>query len=296
MFLANHCQLIYRAVIIFEFLRGSDVTKQIAIGVVTYKLHANLTLRLQSAINLKFSIYIFDNSPEDALIRDFCKEYDDNDVRYITCGKNVGLGFGISSVCAQAYYDSFSALIFFDQDTVFDHSTLAFIEEFYNQNSSLASSYSAVWFNSKRFADAGDGNQFMFKDVLMAINSGSLFFLENLEKLNWMNEKYFVDCVDYEFCLNSSNNNYKIGECSNTPGFDHDTEQADVKYFIFGKERKLRKYSGKRVLDTVRASTKLMFTSIYTRNNAFTVAIIRSLAGYLFWQFISRILRVSKSN
>jgi rhamnosyltransferase len=208
----------------------------------------------------------------------------------------VGLGFGISSVCAQAYYDSFPALIFFDQDTVFDYNTLDFVEEFYNKNVNLTSDYSAFWFNSKKYADSDVVNNFMFKDVLMAINSGSLFILENLKKINWMNESYFVDCVDYEFCLNSSNNNLKIGECSNTPGFDHDTEQADVKCVVFGKERKLRKYSTARVLDTILVSTKLMFTSIHARNNAFTVAIIRSLAGYVFWQFMSRIIRVPKSN
>ena len=129
----------------------------------------------------------------------------------------------------------------------------------------------------------------------MSINSGSLFFLENLKKIGWMNENYFVDCVDYEFCLNSSNNRLKIGECSNTPGFDHDSEQEDVKYCIFGKDRKLRQYSTKRVLDAVGASLKLFLKSLITGNNAFTIAITRSLAGYVFWQLMSRILRVSKT-
>ncbi len=272
------------------------MNRKIALGVVTYKPDDSLTIRLQSAIDSGFSVYVFDNSPDDELIRKFCQRIKIGEVRYITCGKNVGLGFGISSVCAQAFYDSFPALVFFDQDTIFDHIALDFIEDFYNKNSNVASEYSAFWFNSKNYIDSNVENSFMFKDVLMAINSGSLFILENLKKIGWMNEKYFVDCVDYEFCLNSSNNNFKIGECSNTPGFDHDTEQADVKCIVFGKERKLRRYSIRRILDTINASTKLMFTSIYTGNSAFTVAIIRSLAGYIFWQFMSRILRVSKSN
>jgi rhamnosyltransferase len=264
-----------------------------SLGVVTYHSSKNLIARLSMALAAGFSLYIFDNSPDDEDVRMFCN--DKQGCHYFTCGKNVGLGFGISSVCAQAYYESWPALLFFDQDTVFNLSTLAFIEEFYSENSEMASRYSAVWFNSKRYADPDDGNHFVFKDVLMVINSGSLFFLENLKKINWMNESYFVDCVDYEFCLKSSNNNYKIGECSNTPGFDHDTEQEDVKYHIFGKERKLRRYPPKRVLSTIFASTCLMFRSIYSGNNAFTAAIIKSLAGYAFWQFMSRILRVSKN-
>lgn len=268
---------------------------KIAIGVVTYKPNANLTVRLEKAIDSGFTVYIFDNSSEDGLIRHFCQRYKNNQARYITCGKNVGLGFGISSVCAQAYFESFPGLVFFDQDTVFDICTLRFIEEFYTHNKSKLADYSAVCFNAKHYPDRMDPNPFGFNDVLMAINSGCLFLLENVKKLNWMNERYFVDCVDYEFCLNSSNNNLRIGECSNTPGFDHDMEQEDVKYFIFGKERKLRQYPTKRILDTLFASIKLIFTSILTRNNAFTAAITRSLAGYIFWQLVSRILRVSKT-
>jgi len=270
------------------------VNRKIAIGVVTYMPGKALTFRLQCAIDSGFSVYVFDNSPENELIRKFCKSFKSDDVRYITCGKNVGLGFGISSVCAQAYYDSYPALIFFDQDTVFDYNTLSFIEKFYDQNSSIASNYSAVLFNSKNYASDGGENQLIFKDILMAINSGCLFFLENLKKINWMNERYFVDCVDYEFCLNSSNNNFKIGECSSTPGFDHESEQDDDKYSIFGKIYVLRAYSITRVLDAVSASIRLIITSIVTRNIPYTLEISRLLAGYLFYQFIARLFSNSK--
>jgi rhamnosyltransferase len=266
------------------------MNRKIAIGVVTYRPNISLMLRLQSAIEMGFSVYLFDNSPEDELIRNFCRKYNIDIVRYITCGKNVGLGFGISSVCAQAYYDSYPALIFFDQDTVFNCSTLAFIEEFYVNNTNIALNYSAIVFNAKHYYNVDVGSRFTFKDVLMAISSGSLFFLENLKKLNWHNESYFVDCVDYEFCLNSNNNNFKIGECSLAPGFDHESEQPDVKYVIFGTERRLRKYSIKRIINTVSASTRLLFTSIISMNIAFSIAIIRSLAIYLNWQLVIRLI------
>lgn len=273
-----------------------DVNRDIALGVVTYNPDSALTLRLQLAIENGFSVYVFDNSPEDGIIREFCRQWR-SAATYLTCGKNVGLGFGISSVCAQAYYDTHSALLFFDQDTIFDNSTLQFVTDFHTRHAGLAASHSAVWFNAKKYTGCtAAGDRFAYQDVLMAINSGSLFFLDTVKKLKWMNEKYFVDCVDYEFCLRSNNNRFKIAECSNTPGFDHDRGQEDVKRIIFGKERKLRQYSVKRVLDTVRASSKLLITSISTGNRAFTVAIGRSVAGYLFWQGMSRILRISKTN
>jgi len=271
------------------------MNRKIAIGVVTYKPNMNLTLRLQNAVDFGFSVYIFDNSPEDKLVREFCKKFNGDVVRYITCGKNVGLGFGISSVCAQAYYDSYPALIFFDQDTVFDCSTLDFIEDFYINNANMASHYSAIVFNSKNSDDANIGGKPPLKDVLLAISSGSLYFLENLNKLHWHNETYFVDCVDYEFCLKSNNNNFKIGECSVTPSFDHKSEQPDFQYIILGKERLLRKYSTHRIFDAMSASVRLLFSSIRARNFLFSYAIIRSLAIYINFQFLVRLMNVFKS-
>ncbi len=267
------------------------MNREIAIGVVTYNPGGNLISRLSLVMASGFILYIFDNSPEDGIVQNFCNSK--QACRYFTCGKNVGLGFGISTVCAQAYYDSFPALIFFDQDTIFNRSTLDFIEDFYINNANIASNYSAIVFNSKNSGDCA-GSNFIFKDVLLARNSGSLFFLENLKKLNWHNATYFVDCVDYEFCLNSNNNNLKIGECSMAPGFDHESEQPDVKYMVFGKERLLRKYPAKRIIDTISASTRLLITSITTRNFVFFTAIIRSLAIYLYWQSVVRFINVFK--
>ncbi|MEW6088371.1 MAG: hypothetical protein AB1498_08725 [bacterium] len=268
------------------------MNRKIAIGMVTYKPNIDLTLRLQSAITSGFSIYIFDNSPEDELIRQFCRKFNANTPKYITCGKNAGLGFGISSVCAQAYYDSYPALIFFDQDTVFDCNTLDFVEDFYINNTNLISGYSAIVFGTQKNGDLVTGNRFMFKDVLLARSSGSLFFLENLKRINWHNEKYFVDCVDYEFCLRSNNNNLRIGECSKTPGFDHESEQPDAKYVIFGKERLLREYSFNRIFDTTFASIRLLFASIKSGNILFSYAVIRSFAGYIYWQILVRVINV----
>ena len=262
------------------------MSRNIAIGIVTYNPGGNLIPRLSLALESGFVPFIFDNSPENKIIRNFCAN--GQNCRYSTCGKNVGLGVGISAVCAQAYYDSFPALIFFDQDTVFNRDTLDFIEDFFVNNAGIASAYSAIVFNSKDYSKCA-GRDFAFKDVLLARSSGCLFFLESLKKLNWHNETYFVDCVDYEFCLKSHNHNFKIGECSTAPGFDHESEQPDVKYRVFGKERLLRRYSAKRIIDSMSAGAKLLIKSVVTGNIVFSAAIIRSLAIYLYGQFAVRI-------
>lgn len=267
------------------------LNSHIAIGIVTYLPEKNIIDRFKTIEESGFKLYIFDNSPKISLTRDSCNDL--KNCKYLTCGKNVGLGFGISSVCAQAYYDSYSTLLFFDQDTSFNNDTLNFIQDFYESKNHLESEYSAVVFNSKKIDLKTNANKFEINDVLMAISSGSLFYLKNLATINWHNINYFVDCVDYEFCLTSNNNNFKIGECSTTPGFDHVTGQPDKKYKIFGKERFLRKYSTKRFFDYLFASIKLTITSIKTRNFRFAIASIRSLLIYLYFQTIIRIIKFS---
>jgi rhamnosyltransferase len=272
----------------------------IVLGIVTYKPCANLTRRLKNAIDLGYSVYIFDNSPECSTTRAFCQSFSEDIVKYSTCGKNVGLGLGMSFICAQAYYDSHKALIFFDQDTGFSGQTLDFINIFYRDNKNLMTDYSAILFNSKNISTKGFDDKerkemFNLRDVMMAINSGSLFFLENLKKIGWHNERFFVDGVDYEFCLNSSNNNLKIGECSLTPDFDHESEQDDLKYNFFGKVYMLRRYTLGRVLDAVSSNLRLLVLSIKTRNYFFTIKICRLLVGYLFYQIVARMFKYSNS-
>jgi len=271
---------------------SNRIGSNIAIGIVVYFPEKNIIDKIKLAEESGFMLYIFDNSPNISLTRDFCLKL--KNCKYITCGKNVGLGFAISSVCSQAYYDFYSALLFFDQDTNFNSDTLSFIKSFYARNTKLEISYSAIVFNSKKFEKNQKVDYSEIKDVLMAISSGSLFFLKNLEILNWHNINYFVDCVDYEFCLNSNNHHFKIGEFSSTPGFDHQTGQADEKYSFFGIDLFMRKYSKKRLFDYISASFKLFIQSIKTMNFKFANAIFRSLVIYIYFQIVIRIVKIYK--
>jgi rhamnosyltransferase len=266
--------------------------KNISLGFVIYKAETTLVDRIKLASSTGFKCYIFDNSPAD---QTFNMIFNDSiNCKYITAGKNLGLGFGISSVCGQAYYEGSDALLFFDQDTVFNISTLNFIDDFYREKKNLEDTYSSVVFNAKNINSNNVQDKFKLKDVLLTISSGSLFYLKRLRDINWHNQTYFVDCVDYEFCLNSNNHNLKVGECSNTPGFDHVSEQADSEYLIFGKKRMMRKYNLSRVKGTTTASLRLFFTSIITLNPKFACAILRSLGIYLYFQFLVRILNFFK--
>ncbi|RZK04553.1 MAG: glycosyltransferase, partial [Flavobacterium sp.] len=254
-------------------------SRSISLGFVLFKAEPSLVERIRLASQAGFQCYIFDNSPEDETFNEVFNNK--QNCKYITTGKNAGLGVGISCVCGQSYYDKFKALLFFDQDTVFDISTLEFANDFYESNQSLGNEYSSICFKSKKNESARAVNGFFIKDVLLTISSGSLFYLDRLKDINWHNHSYFVDCVDYEFCLNSNNHNLKLAECYNSPGFDHVSEQADSEYTFLGKKMMLRKYSSFRVRGTIVASIRLFVSALCSFNLRYTYAIFRSLLIYV---------------
>lgn len=281
-----------------------------AIGIITYKPGKSVLERIKKTIIDGYKVYIFDNSPDISLIRDYIQREmtDPSAVTYLTCGKNVGLGYGLAAVCSHAYYDSYPTLLFFDQDTVYSTGTLQYISDFYTDNVNISDAYSALVFNSKNIDAPGstgsvpasmpsstkanmsaDGK---ITDVLLAINSGSLYILKNVKKMNWHSTKYFVDCVDYEFCMSSSHYHYKIGEHSYTPGFDHCSEQGDQRFKVFGREIPMRSYPFSRIWDSYSASFKLILKAIATGNFTYFIEISKAIHKYLFVQFYVRMAAI----
>jgi len=265
--------------------------RKIAIGFVIYIPPSNVFERFSIALAKGFSVYVFDNSPS------FAKEFPPNlhELKYATYGRNVGLGIGLSHICDQAYRDGHSALLFFDQDTVFNTATLSCVEDYYTQNTAAFSAYSAIAFNSKNYSRAAVDPRECFRDVLLAINSGSLFNLTNAKKMNWHNKNYFVDCVDYEYCLNSMKHNFKIGEYSCASGFDHSTEQDEMRYKIFGRTYPMRAYATRRVLDKITASARLIVDSVLSGQLRFAAMIIRLVLVYVAIQLFVRILNFANA-
>lgn len=258
--------------------------RSIALGFVIYNPSSNFASRAQMAIDSGFDVYIFDNSPETPNINALTES--SGKIRYSTCGTNRGLGLGIRTVCTKAYDDKHEALIFFDQDSVFTKHTLLFIDNFYATHTDLKGSHSAVVFNANRKSNEQNG---CLTDVLLTINSGSLFYLNNLKALGWHNERYFVDGVDYEFCLRSRQRGFKVAEYNCTPGFDHATEQPDEQYRVFGKAYPMRAYALSRIQDVSTSSFKLIFSALVSGDIKFAFRITKHLIVFIGMQTIVRI-------
>lgn len=258
-----------------------------AIGLVLYHPEEALLKRVELMVNLGFHVYVFDNSPFDSQYSHIIKN--NTSVDYLTAGKNVGIGYSLSTLCATAYAHGYSHLLFLDQDTGISEITLEFIDNFsVSLQDNIKQHYAAVVFNGSP-ADTQS-----VQEVRLAISSGSLFNLTILKYIGWHNENYFVDCVDYELCLRTRRLGYKIGIVRNTPDFDHVSEQPDKSISIFGKRVLVRRYSSRRIADAIRAYVKIIFGGLFINKISDTFVMMKSLVIYTANQLIARLIRFEK--
>lgn len=254
-----------------------------AIGLVIYKSPQNLRKRVDLIIKLEIPLYIFDNSPEEDFLTNEVKM--NSSVFYFTAGKNLGIGYALKAICATAYAHGNQHLIYFDQDTSYTPQTLNFINDHVNfLPSSSLEYYAALVFSRKSVCSS------QLLESSLAISSGSLFNLGVLKKIGWHNHKYFVDCVDYEFCIRARRLGYKIGVISNTPDFDHVSEQPDRPIVFCGKQMLVRRYSLVRNVDALSAYAKLIIREAIKGNIQGAVILLRSMMIYTLGQLIARLV------
>jgi rhamnosyltransferase len=267
---------------------------KIGLGIVVFRPKKSLFLRIQKALTCGFSIYIFDNSPDFKDTCEYCCHINAKDLVYLSDERNLGLAKGISTICKRAYSDKLSAIINFDQDTIFNENTLKFINKFYDYNRQLLcdQGYSVIAFTSDELngfvGEEECTDPFGFVDAMLVRNSGSFFFLDQLEKIGWHDNGYFVDGVDYEFCLRSINRGFRIGVCNHAPNIDHESEQGAENYVICSKS--FRKYPMRRIVDSISANSKLLFASMINLKFRFMTKVFRLFLSYLVSQLLVRII------
>jgi rhamnosyltransferase len=256
-----------------------------AVGLVIYHPEQILLTRINQMIESGFMVYVFDNSPDD-FKHTISLKHNPN-ICYLTAGKNVGLGYSLSTLCATAFAHGHQKLLFLDQDTSISIKTLDFIASYHQTVPiDIQQNYAAMVFNGKQAL-----NQFI-TEVRLAISSGSLFNLQVLKQIGWHNENYFVDCVDYEFCVRARRCGFKIGLVKNTPDFDHVSEQPDKVINVFGKQLFVRRYSIVRINDSISAYLKLIFGGILKNSPTDTYTLSKSMIIYVIGQFVARIIKM----
>jgi len=268
------------------------IEKKPIIAIILYKPDHSTYRRIKTAIAEGYFLYIFDNSPDDKS-KLFIEEHKKN-IRYFTFDKNVGIGPALRLMCATAYYEGYQNLLYFDQDTIYNKETLKYIFGYINESSDTINFIRRKKILSVTFRDAvTNRKEKQFKKISIGkydlnivdftISSGTLFSLENLKKVGWHDESYYMDGVDYYICLSAEAVGLKVAEIFNTPGLDHQTEQGNKNYKFLFKTYSGRKYPIYRIKNYIYSSFRLTIKSVLIGSKK-TLKILKMLVVYVLTQ------------
>lgn len=259
-------------------------SSSIAFIIVAYYPKVDIISTLEKFKKYNLNVFVFNNG----LTKQQLQEIQSNDINILGNGTNVGLGFALNNSFKHFRRLGFNYACIFDQDTIINDSFLNFIKTF-NVKHILHTDFISVQIISelKHRQPRSDAVQILERRLI--INSGSIFDLSKTERIGFHNKSYFVESVDYEFCIRARHNGFKVGVVEGIPGIDHFSNQDGMTLIIFGKPLNLRTYPRSRVLDFYISHLKLLLYAIKIGNLKDLAHIIRS-ATIFSWQNISSYL------
>jgi rhamnosyltransferase len=204
--------------------------------------------------------------------------FDEKNIDYFWSGGNVGIAKALNKV--HRLIKDEVGYLFLDQDTKINSDGVQAIQCILSNISKLElSGYALINFKN--------GSDPKVRSADLVINSGSYFIVENIKKIGYFDERFFVDCVDYDICVRSHVAGLKVGVCSGISNLDHESGQADSLYTFMGAKIKTRRYSRSRFVGSLFGYIRIILYTIKNMRFGLTYIISRSLVIYVFGQIIS---------
>lgn len=167
---------------------------KIAAGVIVFNPTDKMRFQkcIQSILYQVKKLYIFDNSTQDT-------DLDlPSSAIYMTCGKNMGIAYGLNCIMRTAKEDGFGWVITIDQDSILPDKMVHEYKRYVGTNDRLAIICPQVIDVRRAYMKIEKGKKEQY--VHGCITSASCTSLTAWEKVGGFDEWLFIDLVDNEFC------------------------------------------------------------------------------------------------
>ena len=171
--------------------------------VVTYNISKEKLLKnINTYIDFVDKVVIVDNSDKKINISESSK------IHYIYLNGNKGIAKGLNIGIQYAIKYNYLYVLTMDQDSRFINNIIKEYKE--NEHNNIII-YSPNYIIDRRKYKKYKRN---IDYIYWTMASGNLLNIELYKKNGPFKEEFFIDCVDYEYCLRARNNNYKILRCN----------------------------------------------------------------------------------
>ncbi|MDO4689046.1 MAG: hypothetical protein Q4A94_08955 [Plesiomonas sp.] len=236
---------------------------------ILYHPDDNALISIERAMRAGFNPVIYLNDVSD----EYLAKLKSLNVTILGCNSNVGLGRAFFDIENYLIENGFFCYLYFDQDTVVADSAWEKIKSTYDYTDP---DVGLIFYTSSDI----NRNDFV-------ISSGCLFSLSVIKKVGFHDSSYFVEGVDYEFCLRLKISGYKI-KINHIDGIDHNSLQDGVDIKLLGFDFRVRDYGLSRTVDFNRSQFKLFMLALNNKNYSSILFFIKSIFIFNVKEFVSK--------
>lgn len=178
--------------------------------VIVFNPSHDVLANIKSYIRNLTKLFIYDNSENnnEELFRSLYKE---SDVEYLYNGTNDGISKSLNTIAKELYCIPKSWLLTMDQDSYFEELALSKMINFAMscpENTGIISPFHQTVKNLP-------APKTIVEERLTVMTSGNLLNVAIHHDVGGFDERYFIDCVDWEYCLKLNSFDYKVLRLNN---------------------------------------------------------------------------------
>ncbi len=188
--------------------------------VVIFDPNDSVVNNINTYIDYVDKLYVIDNSEniDNSKMFSFNKK-----IKYIPNNKNLGIAKALNIGAQNAIKDGYDWLLTMDQDSSFEKKSLKKMEDFIITLKESAELSKLLDINYKKIALVAPSYKLepTFESTLginfplMVMTSGNLINLDIYKKIKGFKDWLFIDCVDFDYCLNLKSHGYEIVQLNN---------------------------------------------------------------------------------
>lgn len=195
-------------------------------------------------------------------------------------GCNRGISAPLNEVMRFSRTAGYDFVLFLDQDTKVDLKSLMVRLESFLVASELQKA-AVLFLRSDEFGVRAYGD--------LITNSGALFSVDKFFEIGGFNENYFLDGLDYEFCIKIWRKGLTIINIPLDLYFDHASLQDGFTFRVFGKDVCIRRYSDRRNQEMSLFFKQTIFSSLKNKEWRLLYILARSFLAFRLGRLLSAI-------
>lgn len=183
--------------------------------VVLFKPEEEILSNVNSYIDELDRLYVVDNTPD----VDISSKFKNKKIKYIPLKENKGIAYALNVGAKEAVKDGADWLLTMDQDSTFEKGAVSDMKKFVELCHDNKEMEKVI---GKEYDKIGIVSPFHITErtklanptgidrPLLVMTSGNLVNLSAYKKVKGFKDWLFIDCVDFDFCLNLRRHGYEI--------------------------------------------------------------------------------------